>query len=108
MLDIDRLVFSEGDFVVIKNVDTTIGKNKKFIPKFKGPYVVQKVLPNDRYVIRDIENCQLTQLPYDGIIESSHMLLWADDRNADLADELDSNEQHLLDANCPPDLNFDL
>lgn len=28
--------FSEGDFVVIRNIDTTIGTNKKFVPKFKG------------------------------------------------------------------------
>lgn len=35
-----------------------------------------KVLPNDRYVIKDIENCQITQLPYDGIIEARHMRKW--------------------------------
>lgn len=43
---------------MIRNVevDTTIGTNKKFVPIFKGPYRIYKVLPNDRYVIRDIEN----------------------------------------------------
>ena len=54
-------------------MDTTIGTNKKFIPKFRGPYRVHKVLPNDRYVIRDIENCQITQIPYDGVIEASRI-----------------------------------
>lgn len=65
--------FKEGDYVLIRNVDTTVGTNKKFIPKFRGPYQVHKVLPNDRYVIRDIENCQITQIPYDGIIEASRI-----------------------------------
>lgn len=77
-----HIAFSEGDFVVIRNIDTTIGTNKKFVPKYKGPYCVHKVLPNDRYVVRDIENCQSTQLPYDGIIEASRMRSWADWRNS--------------------------
>lgn len=70
--------FTEGEYVVIRNVDTTIGTNKKFIPKYRGPYRIHKVLPNDRYVIRDIENCQISQLPYDGIIEAARIKRWAD------------------------------
>lgn len=68
--------FDLGDFIVVRNVDTVIGTNKKFVPKYKGPYVIHKVLPNDRYVVRDIENCQLTQIPYDGIIEATRMKEW--------------------------------
>lgn len=68
--------YEVGEYVVIKNTDTTIGKNKKLIPKFKGPYVVHKVLPNDRYVIRDIEDCPITQLPYDGVIEACNIRKW--------------------------------
>lgn len=75
------IIFSIGDFVVIKNVDTIVGRNKKFINRFRGPYVIHKVLPNDRYVVRDIENCQMTQLPYDGVIESNKMRKWADWRD---------------------------
>lgn len=68
-----HIQFREGDYVLIRNVDTTIGTNKKFVPKFRGPYLIHKTLPNDRYVIRDIENCQITQIPYDGIIEASRI-----------------------------------
>lgn len=83
--------FSEGDFVVIRNVDTTIGTNKKFIPKFKGPYRIHRKLPNDRYVVKDIEGFQVTQLPYDGVIEASRMRSWADWRSPD-ADHSDCGE----------------
>lgn len=69
-------IYAVGDFVVIKNTETTIGTNKKFIPKFRGPYIVHKTLGNDRYVIRDIDNFQVTQIPYDGVIEARHMKLW--------------------------------
>lgn len=57
--------------MVVRNVDTTIGTNKKFIAKYKGSYVIKKVLPNDRYVVTDIENCPVTQMPYEGILEAS-------------------------------------
>lgn len=53
-------VFVEGEFVMIRNVDTAVGKNRKFISKYRGPYMEHKVLSNDRYVIRDIENFQMT------------------------------------------------
>lgn len=69
-------VYSEGDYVVIRHLDTTIGTNKKLLPKYRGPYVVHKALPNDRYVIKDVENCQITQMPYNGIIEAARMKHW--------------------------------
>lgn len=74
--------FEVGNYVMIRNVDTTIGTNKKFIPKFRGPYIIHKKLPNDRYVIRDIENCQVTQIPYDGIIEASRIRRFIDWRDS--------------------------
>ena len=53
-----------GDWVLIKNVGSTPGINRKFEPKFKGSYEVIKVLENDRYVVKDIDSYQITQLPY--------------------------------------------
>ncbi|XP_031618673.1 uncharacterized protein LOC116337876 [Contarinia nasturtii] len=68
--------FNPGDLVVIKNVDTTVGKNKKLIKKFRGPYVIRKRLDNDRYVVTDVENCQVTQMPYNSVIDSSRIKMW--------------------------------
>ena len=68
--------FQEGDFVVIRNVDTTVGRNKKLIPKYRGPYRIHRVLPNDRYVVRDIDTCQVTQIPYNGVLEAARLKLW--------------------------------
>lgn len=100
-------VFKEGEFVMIRNVDTTVGRNKKFVPKFKGPYMVHRVLPHDRYVVRDIENFQVTQVPYDGVIESSHMRRWADCRNLDSVEAVDLEEQHSDDEMDQVDLDLD-
>lgn len=87
--------YNIGDFVVIRNVDTVIGTNKKLIPKYRGPYMVHKILGHDRYVIRDVENCQLTQLPYDGVVEANKIRRWLlpcdiKDSNCD-TDECDTN-----------------
>jgi len=68
--------YNVGDYVMVKNVDTTPGENKKHIPKFKGPYEVNVVLPNDRYVVRDIEGFQITQLPFNSVFESKYIKPW--------------------------------
>ena len=68
--------YSIGEFVVIRHVDTSVGSNKKFIQKYRGPYIIHKILPNDRYVVKDIENCQITQIPYEGIVEAIKIRKW--------------------------------
>jgi hypothetical protein len=91
--------FIPGDYVVIRNVDNTPGCNKKFLPTFKGPYVVHKSLGNDRYVIRDVENCQRAQIPYDGVIDASRMKKWVD---ADLISDHSPFDSHPHRGMKPP------
>lgn len=69
-------VYAVGEYVVIRNVDTSSGANRKLIPKYRGPYRVKRVFPNDRYEVTDVENCQLTQIPYRGILESARLKPW--------------------------------
>lgn len=68
--------YIKDDLVFISNIDTTVGKSKKLISKFKGPYRIDKVLPNDRYVVKDIDGVQVSQIPYDGVIEAKNIRLW--------------------------------
>uniref|UniRef100_A0A182YTB6 Integrase catalytic domain-containing protein n=1 Tax=Anopheles stephensi TaxID=30069 RepID=A0A182YTB6_ANOST len=58
--------FQVGDFVVIRNVDNSTN----------GPYIIHKRLPNDRYVVRDIDGMQHTQIPYDGVLEADKLREW--------------------------------
>jgi len=72
-------MYNVGDYVMIVNIDTTAGIDKKLIPKYKGPYVVHKVLNTDRYVVTDIPGFQITQIPYQGIISADRMKAWIHD-----------------------------
>ncbi|XP_043263615.1 uncharacterized protein LOC122403885 [Colletes gigas] len=69
----EAFVYNVGDYVMIKNVDTSAGVNKKLLPKFKGPYEVKKVLDCDRYVIGDIDGFQISQRPYSGVLSPDNM-----------------------------------
>lgn len=61
---------------MIKNTDVSVGVNKILIHKFKGPYVIYKVLPNDRFTVKYIEGFQHTQIPYEGVMSSDNMRHW--------------------------------
>lgn len=71
--------YEVDDLVVIRNFDSTVGSARKLIPQYKGPYRVIKKLRNDRYVLSDLENFQVTQKPYVGTWEVSNMKPWHSD-----------------------------
>jgi len=68
--------YKKGDYVGIRNFDSTPGAPKKLIPAFKGPYEVTEVLENDRYVVEDVENSQTSQRPYRGTWEAKNIRPW--------------------------------
>ena len=72
----DAHEYQLGDYVILRNFDSTKGISTKVIPLFKGPYEVIKVLRNDRYVVADIEGFQVTQRRYEGVWEPKNMRLW--------------------------------
>lgn len=53
--------------MVRKVLTTNDGKSKKLLPKYSGPYVITKVLPHDRYVIKDLPGAQRARKAYEGI-----------------------------------------
>lgn len=68
--------YKTGDKVMIKNFDNSPGVSQKLVPKFKGPYEIDRVLRNDRYIIKDVEGFQLSRTPYQGTWEASNMRPW--------------------------------
>lgn len=68
--------YAEGDYVMIRNFDSSPGVSHKLIPQFRGPYEVVKVLRNNRYVVADVDGFQVTQKPYQGVWEPANMRPW--------------------------------
>lgn len=69
-------VYKDGDYVLVKNFDSTSGVSRKLIPKYKGPYKIAKVLRNDRYLIQDVDGFQQSRTPYRGVWAVSNIRPW--------------------------------
>lgn len=69
-------VFSVGDFVYVRSSSDSMGKSGKLSEKYRGPYMISNVLDKDRYIVEDIENCPISEIPYKAIIESRNLKLW--------------------------------
>lgn len=72
--------YKVGDYIMVKNFDSTGGVARKLIPKHKGPYEIEKVLKNDRFLIKDVEGFQLARNPYQGVWSSQNIKHWIGSR----------------------------
>lgn len=81
--------YNIGDFVMLKNVVTEAGVNQKLLPKFKGPYQIDKVLGNDRYAVIDIPGFQISRRRFEGVFPAFHMRPWME-TNSTIGIECDS------------------
>ena len=79
--------FKSGDLVLVKRkIVTNDGCSKKLLPKYAGPYRVEVVLGNDRYVIVDIEGAQRTQKSYKGVHPVDHLKSYSNQDLSDISD----------------------
>ena len=62
-----------GDYTLLKSNFHAPGVNKKLHPKYRGPYEISRVLPNDRYEVKDIEGMQIGRVPYKGVAAHFNM-----------------------------------
>lgn len=82
--------YCEGDLVGVRNFETTGGK---LAPAYRGPYTVIRKLRNDRYVVTDLEGCQISQRPYQGTWEAANMKPWRDKSSEEILSESDSESE---------------
>lgn len=59
--------YAENDIIVLENKASTTGDSRKLEPKFRGPYMVAKVLGNDRYLIEDVPGIQVTNRKFSSV-----------------------------------------
>lgn len=69
-------LYCVGEYVLIRDDRTKPGENSKLKAKYKGPYVIEKVLGNNRYVVKDIPGFNITSRPLNTILSSDRIKRW--------------------------------
>jgi hypothetical protein len=70
------------------------GESRKLERRNRGPYLVSKVIGNDRYLMDDVPGSQQTQKPFNLIYASDQMKPWCDlDEDDDSEEELTEDDQ---------------
>jgi len=63
---IEVSTYAIGDLVVVlRQAPSQTKESRKLTLKYKGPYVITEVLPNDRFRIQDLPEIQRTQKFYE-------------------------------------------
>lgn len=60
--------------------------------KYKGPYVITEVLPNDRFRVQDLPEIQRTQRFYEGVVTLDQMKMYMNFGSDSCEEEEDSNQ----------------
>lgn len=63
-----------GDYILVMQTKTR--ENRKFKSKYKGIYMVAKILNKNRYIIQDIPGFNLTTKSYDSILSPNKLKSW--------------------------------
>nr|XP_041632306.1 uncharacterized protein LOC121502671 [Drosophila kikkawai]XP_041633177.1 uncharacterized protein LOC121503111 [Drosophila kikkawai] len=85
----------KGNLVVVENEPAATGESRKLEPRYRGPYIVVKVLGNDRYVIEDIPGIQITGRKYSSVYSSDKIKPWCS--NVPELDVPDDDEDRIED-----------
>ncbi|XP_049315779.1 uncharacterized protein LOC125779181 [Bactrocera dorsalis] len=75
-LETSSKTYNEGDLVLTTNEPISSGTSRKLEPRFTGPFIITKVLPNDRYVIEDLPHAERTQRHYKAVFASDQLKTW--------------------------------
>lgn len=74
--------YKTGEYVMIRDLQNKSGQNSKFKSNYKGPYLVSKILNNNRYVITDISGFNVSTRLYNAILSSDKIKPWVKPLNA--------------------------
>ena len=69
-------MYKPEDYFLIRNAPAKIGVDTKLKPTYRGPYLVDKVLNKNRYVIKDIPGFNVTTRQYNSILSPARMKSW--------------------------------
>lgn len=68
--------YKEGDYILIRNTVTKPGESAKLKPKYKGPYMIARVLENNCYVVKDIPGFNHGQKTLNTVMSPDRIKPW--------------------------------
>lgn len=68
--------YEVNDMVMIQSELPSTGESRKLEPRFRGPYVVSKVLGKARYLLEDVKGMQRSQKPFSSVYTAEKMKRW--------------------------------
>ncbi|KYN05598.1 hypothetical protein ALC62_03469 [Cyphomyrmex costatus] len=68
--------YEVGDFVEIRDTVIKPGECAKFKAEYKGPYLIDKILSNNRYVVKDVPGFNISSKPYNSILSPDRLKRW--------------------------------
>ncbi|KYQ47205.1 hypothetical protein ALC60_13775 [Trachymyrmex zeteki] len=69
-------LYKKDDLVFVKDNRPKPGVNQKLRSKYRGSYMVTKVLDKNRYLVQDILGFNLTTRSYDSVLSPDRLKLW--------------------------------
>jgi len=69
-------LYREGEYVLIRSTRSVPDESAKLKPHYKGPYVIHKILGNNRYVVCDIPGFNLTPRSLNTVLSSDRIKRW--------------------------------
>lgn len=88
--------YNEGDLVRIERTTfdkDRIGKSKKLMPKFHGPYGIVKILDNDRFVVEDTPLTRRGNKMYENIVSIDKIHPWLNFKSIESENDSDTNNE---------------
>ncbi|KAI8118393.1 hypothetical protein CVS40_9941 [Lucilia cuprina] len=65
--------YKVDELVLAENEPQSSGMSRKLEPRYKGPFIVSKVLDKDRYIIEDLPNSKRTTRHYSSVYASDKL-----------------------------------
>ena len=87
--------YSEGDLVRLERTTfdkDRIGKSKKLLAKFHGPYRIVKILPNDRFLVEDTPLTRKGPKKYENIVSIDKIHPWLNFKGFESENDSDVND----------------